>query len=134
MTAFASASPAHFVACILQSLRRILKLLFFFASACHGSIRPKACFQQTWKSMRKVASLALTHLTVHHHIAASINSSFHLELVERKEEKKRTSAPPKSSTAEDRSPALSIYHRESRYEAIPTNSSLCYAKLCLPVW
>lgn len=78
--------------------------------------------------MWKVACFTLTYLTVHHTMA-SINSSFHLELVEWRGTE-RTSGTPKSSAADDRSPAVRIYHPKYRYAVISTNRYLSYTPNC----
>lgn len=56
------------------------------------------CFKLTWKSMRKVASLALLYLTAHH-IMASINSYFHLLPAKWRNESKSMPPTLQSSTA-----------------------------------
>ncbi len=109
-----------------QSQKTNLKTFLPLVAMAASDPKP-FCFQLTWKSMWKVVSLTLFYLTVHH-IMASINSYFHLELMERRA-KERTLATPKSSAADVKSPALSIYHHKYRYEVISTNSSLSYAPL-----
>lgn len=81
------------------------------------------CFKLTWKSMRKVASLALLYLTAHH-IMASINSYFHLLPAKWRNESKKYAANSSIQYCGRHSPAfITADANMKRFHRIP----LCHA-------